>query len=725
MLKKLLTLVIILIGVLGLNAQTISGTVTTYNGVAIANHSVAIMNFDSLNPYYATTTTNTSGAFSFSSLPSSTGGYVVSTLDCQNQNHDVVISSNSGTANFTICSSNPISCSALFASYPDSNNTNIINFTDLSAGNPTSWTWNFGDGSSSTSQNPSHTYAASGTYSVTLSISSANCSDSITQSVVIGTVIPTCTAAFYYVPDSSNQSAVDFFDISTGNPTSWTWDFGDGNSSSLQNPSHTYAANGNYTVTLSTSSALCSDSTSQTVIIGNVISSCAAAFYYMPDSTNQNMIYFADASTGNPTSWLWDFGDGSSSTLQYPSHTYAANGTYNVTLSISSANCSDSTTQIVVIGTTSACQAAFTSTPDSSNTNTIFFTDASTGNINSWNWSFGDGTSSTSQNPSHTYASAGTYNVALMVYGPQNCQSIVTNSITIGSSPSNYTISGTVMEGSNLASSAIISLFNVVSNSFISSTTLNPTGTYLFSNVAAGTYKVLAMPDSNSIQSYAPTYYGDVLYWATASLVNVTSNQNLGAINLIALPSVPTGNGTISGNIGTGSKSGTDNAIVNLLDNNMDLIATTQTNTNGDYSFTDLAYNTYKIWVEIAGKVSTPITVTLDADNNTSSNNDFIETDGTVTPKPNSIENVISNSDINLYPNPVQNILNIDINVNNAGNYTFNIYSITGQLITAEQINISSGENLIKLNTNNLNSGSYILIISNDNNTSIQKLFTK
>ena len=629
-----------------MNAQTISGTVTDYNGTAIANHAVEIMNTDSMNPYYSTTTTNASGAYSFTGLPSSPYGYIVSTSDCQNQSHTVFVSSNSGTANFSICSSNPSSCTAFFLSNPDSINQLTINFNDLSTGNPTAWSWDFGDGSTSTLQNPSHTYSTNGTYSVTLSISSALCSDSISQTIIVGTITPTCAAAFYYAPDSSNQNLIDFFDISTGNPTSWAWDFGDGSTSTLQNPTHTYASNGSYTVTLS----------------------------------------------------------------------------------IASANCGDSISQVVIIGTTSACQAAFTSMPDSNNTNSIIFTDQSTGNINSWNWSFGDGSSSTTQNPNHTYTNAGTYSVTLMVYGPQNCQSIVTNSITVGSSPSTYTISGNVMAGNNSVYNAIISLFDVTSNSFVSSTTSSPaTGSYLFSNVAAGTYKVLATPDSSSTigQNYAPTYYGDMLFWSTASVVTVNSNQNLGAINLIALPVVPSGNGLISGNIGTGSKSGSDNVIVNLLDNTFNLVATTKTDANGDYSFSNLAYDTYKIWVEIAGKVTTPISVTLNEANSTSSNNDFIETNGAVTPKVTSIDNKMTNSDINIYPNPVQNVLNVNLDINNSGVYTFNIFSITGQMISVEQINITSGNNLIRLNTNNLSSGSYILIISNDTNTSIQKLFTK
>ncbi len=727
MLKRLLTLSIILIGVLGLNAQTISGTVQDYNGVAIANHTVEIMNTDSMNPYYTTTTTNSSGAFSFGNLPSGSYGYVVYTQNCQNQYQYVTLSSNSGVANFTICSSNPTSCAASFISTPDSANPLVVYFSDYSSGNPTSWTWNFGDGTSSTLQNPNHTYTANGTYIVTLNIASANCSDSTSQSVVVGTVTASCAAAFYYYPDSANQNIINFFDFSSGNPNSWSWNFGDGTSSNLQNPSHTYTANGTYVVTLNIASANCSDSTSQSIVVGVVSPSCAASFYYYPDSANQNMINFFDFSSGNPNSWSWNFGDGTTSSLQNPVHTYSSTGSYTVTLYISSANCSDSISQVVTLGNTSSCQAAFSSVLDSNTVNAVIFTDQSTGNINAWNWSFGDGATSSLQNPVHTYSTAGTYNVTLMVYGNQNCQSIITNAVVVGSVSSAYSISGYVLAGNNSVTNGVVSLFSTTLNSFVASTVLDSSGSYYFSNISSGSYKILAIPDSSSAisQNFAPTYYGDAILWSNASTVALSSNQSLGAINLVAAPAIPGGNGSISGNVGTGSKAASDNVIVNLLDDNLNFVSTTRTDANGDYSFANLAYNTYKIWVEIAGKVTTPISVTLDANNSTSSGNDFVESNGAVVPKANSIMNDMQESNISLYPNPVQDILNVELDIANTASYSFSIYNIAGQLISNEIINITSGNNLVKLNTNSLKSGSYILIISSDNTNSIQKMFVK
>jgi PKD repeat protein len=123
-------------------------------------------------------------------------------------------------------------------------------FTDLSTGSPTSWNWAFGDGGTSTDQNPSHTYNTPGAYNVTLTVSNACGSDTKTKIDYI-TIFEAPLAAFSATPTSGCAPlTVNFTDLSTGNPTSWNWTFGDGGTSSAQNPSHQYASAGTYTVTL-------------------------------------------------------------------------------------------------------------------------------------------------------------------------------------------------------------------------------------------------------------------------------------------------------------------------------------------------------------------------------------------------------------------------------------------------------------------------------------------
>ncbi|MFH1756395.1 MAG: PKD domain-containing protein, partial [Candidatus Latescibacterota bacterium] len=136
-----------------------------------------------------------------------------------------------------------------------------VNFTDQSTGSPTSWSWTFGDGGTSTAQNPSHQYTAAGSYTVSLTATNAYGSDGETKTNYITvTVPPPPVAAFTGSPTSGTVPlTVNFTDQSTGSPTSWSWTFGDGGTSTAQNPSHQYTAAGTYTVSLTATNANGSD----------------------------------------------------------------------------------------------------------------------------------------------------------------------------------------------------------------------------------------------------------------------------------------------------------------------------------------------------------------------------------------------------------------------------------------------------------------------------------
>jgi PKD repeat protein len=135
-----------------------------------------------------------------------------------------------------------------------------VNFTDQSTGEVSSWSWTFGDGGTSNDQNPTHIYTAAGTYQVALTVTGPGGSDTETKANYI-TVSTTPAAEFSASPVSVNAPlTVAFTDQSTGNPTSWSWDFGDGATSTTRNPSHQYTAAGTYTVSL-TASSTCGSST--------------------------------------------------------------------------------------------------------------------------------------------------------------------------------------------------------------------------------------------------------------------------------------------------------------------------------------------------------------------------------------------------------------------------------------------------------------------------------
>jgi len=125
-----------------------------------------------------------------------------------------------------------------------------VQFTDTSTGSPTSWLWDFGDGNTSTAQNPQHTYTAPGLYTVTLTATNEYGSDTETKTDYITVYAPVTAQFMADVTYGALPLTVQFTDASSGSPTSWTWDFGDGNTSTDQNPEHTYTSTGTYTVKL-------------------------------------------------------------------------------------------------------------------------------------------------------------------------------------------------------------------------------------------------------------------------------------------------------------------------------------------------------------------------------------------------------------------------------------------------------------------------------------------
>ena len=297
-----------------------------------------------------------------------------------------------------------------------------VNFTDLSTGIPTSWLWDFGDGNTSTAQNPMHTYMSSGIFTVSLTTSNA---------LGMNTVAVANTVAVDFIPPIANFAAsitgglsplpVTFSDTSIdGVPTTWLWDFGDGNTSTSQNPTHTYISSGFYTVSMTATNAYGTDTLIQTNLIAVDFIPPLAGFSATPTTgASLYVVTFTDESTaGTATSWFWSFGDGSVSSLQNPAHIYTVAGTYSVTLTASNAYGSNVLTLFNYIEVTAGptILANFVGTPTSGTAPLqVSFTDLSIGNIVAWDWNFGDGGSSSLPNPTHTFTSPDEYDIALTV----------------------------------------------------------------------------------------------------------------------------------------------------------------------------------------------------------------------------------------------------------------------------------------------------------------------
>jgi PKD repeat protein len=297
-----------------------------------------------------------------------------------------------------------------------------VRFIDRSTGLPDTWSWSFGDGATSDEQNPEHTYTGTGTYTVSLESTNAGGSNTTTKVdyITVVTNSPPPVADFTGKPACGKAPlSVKFTDTSTGNPITWFWDFGDGTNATDQNPVHTYTSGGKFTVSLTAANAGGSDTKSRTeyISVSGTVRPPVANFYGKPTTGKAPLsVKFTDASTGGPASWLWDFGDGSNATDRNPVHSYAVPGKYTVLLTVRNSAGSNTKTRDDYI-TVKGLQppfANFYGKPTSGQAPlSVKFTDASTGNPTAWLWDFGDDSTSAEKNPDHRYVSAGKYTVSL------------------------------------------------------------------------------------------------------------------------------------------------------------------------------------------------------------------------------------------------------------------------------------------------------------------------
>ncbi|MFH1319352.1 MAG: PKD domain-containing protein [Bacteroidota bacterium] len=258
--------------------------------------------------------------------------------------------------------------------------------------------------------------------SVTLTLTSTNGCSAITDFVDI-TIYPGPSAAFSY--NTANSLTVNFNDLSTianGNIVQWSWDFGDSYGDTVPNPVHTYSTIGNYSVELIVTSDLnCSDS----IVIITGINFVHADFYTVSVCYSEPFI-FSDSSQvqggDSIISWLWNFGDGFTDTIQNTIHIYSTDGNYTVLLTIQTAlGFIDTAVQTVKANPYPVAGFTMDNTAPTILQN-INFTDNSTGPPISWLWNFGDSTGiSTLQNPSYTYIKPGTPVITQIVTNQFGC----------------------------------------------------------------------------------------------------------------------------------------------------------------------------------------------------------------------------------------------------------------------------------------------------------------
>ncbi len=318
------------------------------------------------------------------------------------------------------------------------------NSTAVGTGSISSWSWNFGDTNTSANQSPSHLYADTGTYAATLIVTDNNgCKDTTKKNVLVHplpivkyTAANVCKGVIVPFTDQSSINGSDILQI-------WSWTFGDNSPvNNTENPSHLYSAAGSYTSRLVVYSNFgCKDSASKIIVINPF----PTASFTAPDTNGCSPLCVSfqnqssAAGSGTIAAYLWNFGDGNTSTSASLDHCYTnssvtAPKTFNVTLTVTSdSGCVSVKTKnnYVIINPNPIADFSVDPSTTKISNPVISFKNLSSG-ASVWNWNFGDQAASLSETPApHTYADTGKYQITLIVSNQYSCFDTARKTITI------------------------------------------------------------------------------------------------------------------------------------------------------------------------------------------------------------------------------------------------------------------------------------------------------
>lgn len=368
---------------------------------------------------------------------------------CNYQEQVISLGGRNGRAGYPSIFGRLVTNSNVDFTYAIQPNCASVNFSGIaSIPGPIAWHWNFGDGTTATGQNVNHIFPPTpDTFTVTLTVTNSNvCGGSANRSKTITFYRIAPVADFNFTTSCSNLM-VNFQNLSAipspGVIASYLWDFGDGNTSTLSNPAHTYSSFGIYTVSLT---AVSGDSCNTINVKTKTVNVAARplANFIVSDTCYTTAFQFNNNSSianGSITGWVWNFGDGNTSNLQSPLHTYALPGTYTVTLTATSNfNCVSNPFQKTVVAGAKPLvdfilPAVCLLDATASFTNATTISDASG---LSFLWNFGDPNAtppnpntSTLVNPSHQYSMAANYNVKLVAASSFGCKDSLTKLFTV------------------------------------------------------------------------------------------------------------------------------------------------------------------------------------------------------------------------------------------------------------------------------------------------------
>jgi len=317
--------------------------------------------------------------------------------------------------------------------------THSSHFTDqtsVNTGNAAQWDWDFGGTGSSSQQNPEHIFPDPGTYEVSLTlVTDSGCSGYVKHEIIVYD-LPEPDFAAPAVCDEQSMVFSDSSVIANGSIAIHSWEFGDQTNSSDLNPSHLYPADGFYDVQLTlTSDKGCLDSITHEVEIYPLP---VVAFSAFPEEGCMPLeVTFYDQTSINApyslASWQWSLGDSVVSSEQDTANTYFEAGSYDVSLVVTSGNnCVSSNSIDDMITVYQKPEAGFTTSPERVSIlfPKVWFSDESVDAV-AWDWQFGDGSVSSSQNPTHSYTDISENSVWQIVSSEHDCLDTAIQTIVV------------------------------------------------------------------------------------------------------------------------------------------------------------------------------------------------------------------------------------------------------------------------------------------------------
>ena len=584
-------------------------------------------------------------------------------------------------------------------------NNGTVNFYStaslLGAPIPFTYSWDFGNGNTSTQDNPTYTYTASGNYLVTLIVTDpiTGCSSNYSTyvSVQVGGVGYTCNASYTYQSDSigniyfnANGSGV--------SPYTYAWDFGDGSVSALANPYHYYSTSGYYSPCLTVTDATgCTSTYCDTIYVQIPTGNCSAGFSYQTvsnvDSTTLNFYGFMSGGS-YPYSLSWDFG-GAVDTGYHASYTYYTTGYYPVCVTITEGGGCTSTfcDTIYVQVQTNSCNAQFTTIDSSGYT---FFVNQSSGTVGTttYVWDFGDGNTSASYSPVHQYQNAGYYYACLTILDNTGCTSTYCDTIYSYGIPNCDVTLTHYNDSSNLATVH----FNATAN-----------------GVAPFLY-TFDFGDNNDAITTFPSWSYNYSIHDTLVYTCVTVTDAIGCTttdcNWVYIPDTTNSNCYVDFTYQTGI-----DGTVNFYANNISGASPYSFGWDmGDFTTHTLQNPSHTF--PASGNYWTCVTI-FD-----STGCNYTHCDTVIVPPFTSTNEIEQLTNINLFPNPVHDILNIEFSINQSMDIEMTVMSATGQVVQQQTNSYYSGEQHLNISTSNLPSGVYLVRLQSDEDV-ITRRFVK